>query len=111
VSAAAEPVRLALDGTVIVPQVCTLYKHPSDGWPAVVDAHHVIPESWWVHAGKPVASPLIRLCPTCHVNTHACIDGLIRGLDISRLPPRCRALAAQALAGAKDNGLTPAPTL
>jgi hypothetical protein len=88
-------------------QPCSLYKHSA----AMLDAHHVIPESWWLKAGRPVASPLKELCPNCHYNTHVAIDGLIRGRDVSLLPPRCVALARDGIAGAQQNGLTPALTL
>ncbi len=104
---AGQPVTLHLDGKEILLQQCGLYLHYS----AVLNSHHVCPESWWQAAGKPVASPLLELCPTCHMNTHAAIDGLIRGLDVSRLPRRCVKLARLALALAAEAGLTPAPTL
>ncbi|MEU2058015.1 hypothetical protein [Streptomyces bungoensis] len=45
------------------------------------------------------------------MSTHAAVDGLLAGRDVSGLPPRCVALARRALTSAKDAGLTPAPTL
>lgn len=92
----------------ILMQACTLYKrHPT----AVLNRHHVVPASWWAAAGRPVASPLVAICPTCHGDVHAAIDALIAGRDVSALPRRCVALAREGLALAKQNGLTPAPTL
>jgi hypothetical protein len=88
-------------------QACDLYRHSA----GMLDAHHVIPHSWWLAASKPVDTPLRNLCPTCHYNIHVAIDGLIKGQDISLLPARCQQLARAALDGAKVNGLTPALTL
>lgn len=107
-SEAGMPRRLVVvDGRVLL-QTCTLYKrHPT----AVLNRHHVVPESWWVAAGKPVASPLVSICPTCHGDVHAGLDGLLAGRDVSALPRRCVALARQGLALAVAAGLTPAPTL
>jgi hypothetical protein len=101
------PTKLVIGGNQIILQGCTLYTH----WVPVLNAHHVVPESWWVKAGQPVASPLRELCPNCHTATHAAIDGLLRGLDVSLMPPRCVALAKEGIAGALAAGLTPAPTL
>jgi hypothetical protein len=107
-SQALVPRRLVVvDGKVQL-QACTLYKTHAC---AVLNQHHVVPESWWVAAGKAVASPLKALCPDCHASVHASIDGLITGRDVSALPPRCVALARQALTLAEANGLIPAPTL
>lgn len=98
---------VVVDGRILL-QTCTLYKgHMA----AVLNQHHVVPEAWWAAAGKPVKSPLVALCPTDHGNVHAAIDGLLAGRDVSALPPRCVALARQALKLAAENGLTPAPTL
>lgn len=88
-------------------QDCTLYAHRC----AIVENHHVVPKSWWVAAGLPITSPMKVLCPNCHYNTHAAIDALLRGLDVSALPPRCVNLARTAMLLAIQNGLTPAPTL
>lgn len=92
---------------VIEMQQCSLYAHTC----AILNSHHVCPESWWIAANKPVGSPLKELCPNCHYNTHAAIDGIIKGEDVSHLPPRTVALARQAFTIAAANGLTPALTL
>lgn len=47
----------------------------------------------------------------CHYNTHVAIDSLLKGLDVSLLPPRCVRMAEAGIDGAKAAGLTPAPTL
>ncbi|MFF4489462.1 hypothetical protein ACFY0F_23685 [Streptomyces sp. NPDC001544] len=86
---------------------CALYQHQA----AIVQAHHVCPKSWFEHAGKPIVTPLIALCPTCHVNAHAAIDGILAGRDVTAIPRRSVALARQALAIAAQQGLTPTPTL
>ena len=88
-------------------QRCSLYAH----WAPILDSHHVIPESWWRAAGLPVASPMMNLCPTCHMTVHAGIDGLLHGYDISELTARARALAQKAITDGTAAGLTPAPTL
>lgn len=98
---------LVVTGGAVQLQQCGAYAHRMP----VLNAHHVCPESWWVAAGKPVASPLKNLCPNCHGSVHAAIDGIIRQLDVSALPPRCVVLARQAFVLAEQNGLTPAPTL
>ena len=98
---------VVVDGRVLM-QACTLYKrHPT----AVLHLHHVCPESWWVGAGKTVASPVKALCPNCHYGAHAAIDGLLAGRDVTALPQRCVSLARQALVLAAEHGLSPAPTL
>ena len=98
---------VVVDGRVLM-QACTLYKrHPT----AVLNVHHVVPESWWLSAGKAVASPTVAICPTCHSDCHAALDGLIAGRDVSALPRRTVALAREGLALATQNGLTPTPTL
>lgn len=107
-SEAGMPRRLVVaDGRVLM-QACTLYKrHPC----AVLNIHHVAPASWWSAAGKALATPTRALCPNCHNNVHAALDGLIAGRNVSALPQRCVALARQGLAIAATHGLTPAPTL
>lgn len=95
------------DGRVLM-QYCTLYKRHAC---AILEQHHVCPKSWWQAAGKPVDTPIVAICPTDHMNTHAAIDALLAGRDVSALPRRCVALARQALDIAKAHGLTPAPTL
>jgi hypothetical protein len=82
-------------------------------WTAVLHSHHVCPESWWLRAKRPVASPLLKLCPNCHYTTHAAIDGLLRtpARDVSALPPRCVALARRGISIAHEQGLIPRPTL
>lgn len=98
---------VVVEGRVLM-QACTLYKrHPA----AVLNVHHIAPESWWLAAGKAVATPTRALCPNCHANCHAALDGLIAGRDVSALPQRCVALARQGLSIAAAHGLTPAPTL
>jgi hypothetical protein len=77
----------------------------------VLNAHHICPESWWKAAGQPVDTPFKNLCPNCHSATHAAIDGILRKLDTSALPPRAVMLAEQAFAIAREHGLTPKPTL
>lgn len=86
---------------------CTLYHHRC----AVIEKHHVVPKSWFEHAGKPVDTPMADICPNCHMDIHTGIDLLIAGLPVSFLPRRARKLAETALALAKEKGLTPAPTL
>jgi hypothetical protein len=98
---------VVIDGRVLL-QACSLYKSHAC---AVVEKHHVCPKSWWAAAGKPVDTPLQAICPSCHLSTHAALDGIIAGRDVSALPPRCVALARQALVIAEQNGLTPAATL
>lgn len=95
-------------------QPCTLYKHnPSAATEcAILERHHVCPDSWWIAAGKnPNLSPFRDLCPTCHMNTHAAIDAIIKKQITDLLPPRTYQLALDAFAIAEANGLTPALTL
>lgn len=98
---------VVVDGKVLL-QYCSLYKSHSC---AVIEQHHVAPKSWWARAGKPIDTPIRAVCPNCHLSTHAALDALIVGRDVSALPPRCVALARQGLDVAARNGLTPAPTL
>jgi hypothetical protein len=77
----------------------------------VIEQHHLCPKSWWLTAGKAIDTPLVGICPNCHETTHAALDALIAGRDVSALPPRCVTLARQGLAIAAAHGLTPAPTL
>jgi len=107
---AAAPVKIIYgpDGALVL-QVCELYG--SHKVTALLQDHHVIPESWWRAAGKPVASPMIKLCPTCHYNVHAGIDTRLKGADYSVLPARVEELVSRAYDGAEQNGLTPARTL
>ena len=99
---------LVVTDNVIELQECQAYRGHNC---AVINLHHICPESWWKAAGKPVKSPMIALCPTCHYNVHAAIDGLIQGRDIRLISPRCRSLARSAIILAESNGLTPALTL
>jgi len=99
---------LVVVGGVLRLQPCALYKTHQC---AVVQAHHICPQSWFKAAGVPVQTPMIDLCPTCHMDIHAAIDGMLKGEDVSAVPPRCRALAVQAFKIAQGKGLTPAPTL
>lgn len=87
---------------------CSLYAH----YCVIVNAHHICPQSWWVAAGVPVNTPMANgICPNCHMNVHAAIDGIIQGRDISLIPLRARALADQAFIIAQAYGLTPKLTL
>lgn len=103
----AVPLTLVVTNNKIQLQRCTLYRH----YHAILEAHHVVPESWWRAANKPVDSPLQKLCPNCHYSVHVAIDSMIQNRDGSVLPPRCIQLAKQALTLAQANGLTPALTL
>lgn len=99
---------LVITNGIVELQQCSLYlthHHP------MTEAHHVVPESWWLKAGRPVASPMRQLCPNCHYGIHVCLDGLIRKLDVSLMPPRWVTLAQEGIAGALAAGLVPAPTL
>lgn len=98
---------VVVDGRVLL-QACSLYKGHGC---AVLEQHHIAPKSWWIAAGKPVDTPLAAICPTCHYDTHAALDGILAGRDVTALPRRCVALARQGLAIAGAHGLTPAPTL
>jgi len=102
------PAKLVIVSNKITLQPCALYKGHSC---AVVNAHHICPKSWFEAAGKPVATPMINLCPTCHLNVHAAIDGTINGEDVSAIGRNCRGVAARAFVLARSLGLTPAPTL
>ena len=102
----AQPTTLTAHGAVVMQQ-CTLYRHHA----AIVQAHHICPKSWFQHAGIPIQTPLIDLCPTCHMDCHAAIDGLLAGHDITAIPARAQRLAQQALAIAQQHGLTPTRTL
>lgn len=101
------PRMIVVDGDEIVPLPCTLYRAHTC---AMIENHHICPKSWFLKAGKPVTTPMALICPTCHSNVHAGIDALLRGRSIDRLPPRCQALAHQALALATEYGLVPGPT-
>jgi hypothetical protein len=101
------PTLLVVNGSVLL-QSCTLYKGHLC---AVTNDHHICPKSWFERAGVLVQTPMILLCPNCHMNVHAAIDGKIRGRLIVAIPPRCRTLADQAFALAQEHGLTPGLTL
>ncbi len=102
------PSTLVVTENKIIPQFCTLYKnHPC----AIVNAHHICPKSWFERAGVLVDTPMIMLCPNCHMNAHAAIDAMIKGQDTSLLPPRCLKLADLAFHLAEARGLTPGLTL
>jgi hypothetical protein len=98
---------VVVDGQVLL-QACSLYKGHGC---AVLNQHHVAPLSWWQAAGVRVDTPIRAICPSCHGNVHAALDGLLAGRDVSAIPRRCVALARQGLAIAELNGLIPAPTL
>jgi hypothetical protein len=95
-------------GDILELQRCALYRGHRC---AVVQAHHICPKSWFLAAGKPVDTPMITLCPSCHMNIHAALNGLIAGWDVRVVPLRCRTVAQQGLKIAEALGLTPAPTL
>lgn len=99
--------RTLIAGGKVAMQECALYRHRA----AVIQSHHVCPESWWKRAGKPVNTPFVELCPNCHMNVHAGIDGILDGHDVTGIPDRARRLAEQAFVIARDNGLTPGHTL
>lgn len=99
---------LVVVGGVLRLQKCTLYKGHQC---AVIQAHHICPKSWFEAAKIPVDTPMIILCPVCHMNVHAGIDGTLKGEDISAIGRYPRRLVAQAFQIAQDKGLTPAPTL
>lgn len=102
------PDRLDVVNGRIVLQVCRLYRpHKS----AVINVHHICPASWFEAAGLLINTPTIQLCPTCHYDVHAAIDGMIKNQDVSVIPPRCRRLARQAFELASQNHLTPELTL
>lgn len=102
------PATLVVTGNVIELQRCHLYKGHLC---AVVNAHHICPKSWFESAGVLVDTPMVALCPTCHMNVHAAIDAVIKGQDASHLPMRARHLADEAFLIAKQHGLTPGLTL
>lgn len=99
---------LVITGGQVQMQTCGLYASHRQ---PMLDSHHVCPESWWRAAGKPVATPLLALCPNCHYSTHCAIDGLIKGQNIDLIQARCKALARSAFPLAAAAGLTPALTL
>jgi hypothetical protein len=102
------PRKLAVvDGRVLL-QACSLYKGHAC---AVIEQHHIAPKSWWIAAGQAIDTPLAAICPTCHYDVHAALDGILAGRDVTALPPRCVTLARRGLAVAAAHGLTPAPTL
>ncbi len=98
---------LVVAGNRITPQWCDLYRHEC----AIVNAHHICPKSWFEASRVLVSTPMITLCPNCHMNVHAAIDAKIKNQDASLLPLRCRALANMAFDLAKFHHLTPALTL
>lgn len=87
---------------------CTLYRGHRC---AELHRHHIVPKSWFEHAGKPVDTPMAWLCPNCHTDVHCALDRLIEGREIGFIPRRARRLARQALALAQEKGLTPSRTL
>jgi hypothetical protein len=104
-----EPLTLIVVDNYVQQQTCGLY---STHRCAILNQHHVCPESWWVHAGKdPGQSPFVTICPNCHMNTHCAIDALIKGQYIGHLPTKVRPLAREAFTIAEANGLTPTLTL
>jgi hypothetical protein len=90
-------------------KTCTLYKTHQC---AVLENHHICPESWWLRAGKHPNSPMAMLCPNCHMNVHAALDAMLKGpIGKMGFPPRIVKLAIKAMAIAGENDLTPYPTL
>ncbi len=102
------PADLVITDNVVLLQRCTLYK---DHRSAVLNAHHICPKSWFESAGVLVETPMISICPTCHMNIHAAIDGRIKGQNTDHLPPRTLRIAEQAFHLAEAHGLTPGLTL
>jgi hypothetical protein len=105
-----QPAELVIDSQdhEVVMRSCELYRgHPA----AVLEYHHICPKSWWVAAGKPVATPMIFLCGTCHDNVHAAIDAMIKGYGVQHMPRYAVRLARRAFTIAEANALTPKPTL
>lgn len=103
------PVQLMYtDQGQIVMQRCQLYKRH---FSPVLENHHICPQSWFKAAGKPVQTPMILLCGTCHDTVHATIDALITGKGIDAVGRNCVTLARRALTLAHENGLIPARTL
>lgn len=104
-----EPAELVYDDrNQVVMRSCELYKRH---FSAVLEYHHICPQSWFKAAGKPVSTPMIFLCANCHNDTHAAIDALITGKGIDHMPRFVVRLAKQALTLAHLHGLTPARTL
>lgn len=104
----ANPQSMVVVNGVIRLQSCALYKNHRC---AILNAHHICPESWYRSAGLAVDSPMIDLCPNCHFDVHASIDGVILKRELQALPPRCVLLSQRAFALAQARGLTPALTL
>lgn len=103
-----EPVELVYTDDQVLMRSCDLYRgHRA----AVLEYHHICPKSWWVAAGKPVNTPMIFLCGTCHDNVHAAIDAMIKGKGTKHMPRFAVRLAGLAFKIAEANGLTPKPTL
>lgn len=102
------PAELVIVEDAIILQKCDLYKGHQC---AVINDHHICPKSWFEAAGKPVQTPMITLCPTCHFNVHAAIDAVIRGQNAGHIPMRARHLADLAFHLAEARGLTPRLTL
>lgn len=102
------PAELVIVEDAIILQRCDLYKGHQC---AVVNAHHICPKSWFESAGVLVQTPMINLCPTCHMNVHAAIDARIKGQNAERIPMRARHLADQAFLLAELKHLTPGLTL
>jgi len=102
------PAELVIVEDKILPQQCALYKSHVC---AIVNAHHICPKSWFERAGILVTTPMITLCPNCHMNAHAAIDARIKRQNADHLPPRCLVLAEQAFEIARAHGLTPGLTL
>lgn len=102
------PAELVITEGTINLQQCRLYQGHTC---AVINNHHVCPKSWFEAAGVLVETPMINLCPNCHANVHAAIDGRIKGQNVEHISLRCRNLAAQAFVVALRFGLTPGLTL
>jgi hypothetical protein len=109
-TASTAPPVMTETATAVTVRLCALY--PSHRTP-VIEQHHIAPKSWFASASppQPVSTPMIGICGLCHNNTHAALDGIIRGKDVSKIPPRAVDLARQGLRIARDKGLSPRPTL
>ena len=102
------PATVVVVGNVVQMVACPVYS----GTSAYPNDHHICPLSWWIKAGVPVQTPmLLKCCPNDHYGIHVCIDGILKGQDLSLMRPRWLTYAKQAFTIAEQYGLTPALTL
>lgn len=102
------PSTLVVVDNKIIMQKCDLYRGHLC---AVVNAHHICPKSWFENAGVLVQTPMITLCPNCHMDVHAAIDAQLKGQSVSLIKSRCVRLSVQAFSIATAFQLTPGLTL